>query len=235
MGKNAPGGDGEIGSRILRVSRRIAPVDEVFSFALGGGRPPRILGAASVIGPSAERTGRYAEEFYKFDPLFGADAPLEKGGVSRRVIRADEIKKSDYREICFDRPQLRQKISFSAAAGNERIHCNFYLREPVGGDAVDDLEAFAVIAIASLRRRWKIEARRALSLVDRIEARLAEAYPSLTQRERQVCARTIAGWSAEASALDLGIGAGSVLTYRRRAYSRFDYSSAGQFLERILN
>lgn len=235
MGKNSSGGEAEIGARILRVSRRIAPVDEVFSFALGEGSRPAVLGAASVIGPTNERTGRYTEEFYKFDPLFGVNARRENGRITRRVISADEIRKSDYREICFDRPQLRQKISFGDAAGDERIHCNFYLREPVGDEAVDDLEAFAAIVLPALRRRWKIELRRAQSLIDRIEARLAEAYPSLTTRERQVCARTIAGWSAEASAVDLGIGAGSVLTYRRRAYSRFDYSSAGQFLERILN
>jgi len=235
MGKNASGDEEEIGARILRVSRRIAPVDEVFSFALGEGSRPAVLGAASVIGPTRERTERYSEEFYKFDPLFGMDAPPKGGSITRRMISADEIRKSDYREICFDRPGLRQKISFSAAAGTERIHCNFYLREPVSGDAVDDLEAFAAITLPSLRRRWKLDLRRASSLVDRIEARLAEAYPSLTPRERQVCARTIAGWSADASALDLGIGVGSVLTYRRRAYSRFDYSSAGQFLERILN
>jgi hypothetical protein len=49
-----------------------------------------------------------------------------------------------------------------------------------------------------------------------------------------IASRTIAGMTAEAIALDLGIGRTSVLTYRRRAYERYGMSSAGQFIEHIL-
>jgi DNA-binding CsgD family transcriptional regulator len=41
--------------------------------------------------------------------------------------------------------------------------------------------------------------------------------------------------TAEAIALDLGIGRTSVLTYRRRAYERYGISAAGQLIGDVLS
>ena len=41
----------------------------------------------------------------------------------------------------------------------------------------------------------------------------------------EVCARAAIGMSVEATALDLGIGKSSVLTYRQRAYQRLQVTS----------
>lgn len=155
--------------------------------------------------------------------------------IARHVISADDIRKSDYREICFDRPRLLQKICFEQSTDDGRIMCNFYLRQPAGAASLRRLEELAAIALPSLSRLAETRSCEHVSLVSRIEARLASAYGELTLRERQVCARTIAGWPSGAIAIDLGVAAGSVLTYRRRAYGRYDYSSAGQFLEKIVN
>jgi DNA-binding CsgD family transcriptional regulator len=56
--------------------------------------------------------------------------------------------------------------------------------------------------------------------VGQLEDRFASRYVSLTERERQACARAAIGMSVEATALDLEIAKTSVLTYRRRAYQR---------------
>jgi DNA-binding CsgD family transcriptional regulator len=45
-------------------------------------------------------------------------------------------------------------------------------------------------------------------------------------RERQVCARAAMGKSVAVTALELGIGEASVLTYRQRAYQRLSVKSA---------
>ncbi len=231
----AAGGGARIADRILNISRHLAPVDEVFSFYLQSGSAPAAIGAASVIGPTCQRTGWYAREFYKSDPVIQNSDSRGRGAIIQSVINSREIERPDYREICFDRPRLRQKISFASMYADGRVLCNFYLRNPIGSDLIAALESLAAVALPSLWRHADKSRQSAASIVDRIEARLAASYPDLTLRERQVCARTIAGWTAEAAALDLGIGAGTALTYRRRAYSRYDYSSAGQFLERILD
>ena len=61
--------------------------------------------------------------------------------------------------------------------------------------------------------------------VTQLETRFAERHPRLTARELQVCARAAMGMSVEATALDLGIGKTSVLTYRQRAYQRLCVAS----------
>ena len=58
-----------------------------------------------------------------------------------------------------------------------------------------------------------------------LEERFADRCAGLTARERQVCARAALGLSVEATALELGIGKTSVLTYRQRAYQRLGVTS----------
>lgn len=227
--------DRSIARRILSLSRSLASVEEVFSFHAPAEGAPRILGSASVLGSVDERTGHYAQEFYRYDPVRRMKRASAGRRFARHVIGADDIRRSDYREICFDRPRLAQKICFEQLTGDGRVMCNFYLRQPAGAASLRRLEELAEVALPSLARLAEMRSCEQVSLVSRIEARLANAYGKLTLRERQVCARTIAGWSSGAIAIDLGIGSGSVLTYRRRAYGRYDYSSAGEFLEKIVN
>lgn len=58
--------------------------------------------------------------------------------------------------------------------------------------------------------------------------RLAALGRGMTQRELDVCARTLIGLTAEGIALDLNIKKTSVLTYRKRAYARLGISSQTQ-------
>ena len=226
--------EGLMADRILKISRRLVAVDEIFAFVLRGEAAPRSLGAASVLTGCRERTKRYAHEYYQFDPMFQLKQSNSSGEFTKRVVKANHIGKSDYRAVCFEQPKLRQKISFEYGSNETRLICNFYLRSPVGNSGIQALEDVAAVSLPLLLRLAREDADRA-NLIERLESRLAETYPMLTVRERQVCARTMAGWSAEAIAVDLGVSAGSALTYRRRAYARYEYSSAGEFLERVIN
>jgi DNA-binding CsgD family transcriptional regulator len=67
-----------------------------------------------------------------------------------------------------------------------------------------------------------------------LEKPFEQLFSSLTQREREVCARTVMGMTAEAIALDLSIGRASVLIYRQRAYARLNVCSAYQLSTLIL-
>jgi DNA-binding CsgD family transcriptional regulator len=60
-------------------------------------------------------------------------------------------------------------------------------------------------------------------------------FPQLSQRERQVCARTLAGWTAKQIGRALGLRTATVLTYRQRAYQRFGFRSASDFLQTLLH
>ena len=59
----------------------------------------------------------------------------------------------------------------------------------------------------------------------RISEKLALHDPNLTKRERLVCGFALAGYAAEEISLMLGIGTSTIITYRRRAYSRLGISN----------
>ena len=67
-----------------------------------------------------------------------------------------------------------------------------------------------------------------------VEQRLRRAFPALSAREAEVCALTMVGWSSPRIAARLGIASGSVLTFRRRAYTKTGVSSAGELVSFIL-
>ena len=50
--------------------------------------------------------------------------------------------------------------------------------------------------------------------------RLADPLKDLPKRESEVCKRPLRGWTYDGVAVDLGISAGTVKTYRDRAFAR---------------
>ncbi len=89
------------------------------------------------------------------------------------------------------------------------------------------LVGFAAIVLPMLpfNRANKAATRLRRCQADQFEARVCEALSGPAEREREVCARAALGMSVEATALDLGIGKTSVLTYRQRAYRRLEVGS----------
>jgi len=72
------------------------------------------------------------------------------------------------------------------------------------------------------------------ALAERIAQLLAQHYPLLTARERTVCGYTLAGYTAEGISLILGVGISTIVTYRRRAYSRLGVTNANQLIAPLL-
>jgi DNA-binding CsgD family transcriptional regulator len=73
-----------------------------------------------------------------------------------------------------------------------------------------------------------------VALAEQIAQRLGCLYPRLTDRERIVCGYTLAGYTAEGISLILGVGISTIVTYRRRAYSRLGVSNANQLIAPLL-
>jgi DNA-binding CsgD family transcriptional regulator len=73
-----------------------------------------------------------------------------------------------------------------------------------------------------------------VALAEQIAGRLGRHYPRLTDRERIVCGYTLAGYTAEGISLILGVGVSTIVTYRRRAYSRLGVCNANQLIAPLL-
>ena len=219
----------------LATAQRFSEVSEIFAYSLVEGSAPQPLLSSSEVGGCGERAGIYARSFYHHDPVawIRRTTPVGHGFVKR--VASDEIASSDYRVICFDRPQFAEKLCFGWHGRTHSIVLSFYNRSPAA-TATPCLAGLANIGLSVLAARLKhVPVTTPPDVVTRLETHLEQNFPELTPRERAVCARTQAGWSAKKIARDLGICAATVLTYRQRAYQRFCFSSAHDFLDRMLD
>ncbi len=220
------------GTLMLDAAQRVAGVDEIFAYHVRDGERPIALSSISERGDHDRRARHYAERFYHHDPVVHARQRTLAGRGFVACVRAAEIGLRDYRSICFEQPRFADKLCFGWRGARRAIVLSFYRRQDSEGTAA--LAALANVGLTALARQGATSDPDE-RLIERLETRIARAFPALTLRERQVAARTVAGWTAERTADALDIRPSSVLTYRQRAYQRLGFSGAADFLPFILD
>jgi len=190
----------------------------------------------------ASRMSDYFERFFHKDPVVRAlERATEDGKMVVLRIVPDDIEEADYREHFFDRPNVIERISFVERIQDRWLIMNVARRAPLpqfNEEEVSSLAAFAQLLLP-LAVRMTVAGqpvgRKDGLTVEDLEFRFAQEFPALSPRERQVCARTVVGMTSEATALDLGVGIGSVQTYRKRAFHRLEICSAFQLAHLIMH
>jgi len=218
--------------RLLEAAHSTAGVEELFAYRVADGVPPQALASSSGLQDVAERTRQYARRFHRSDPAVAARLATAPGNGFLCRIPAVAIELGEYRKLCFERPRFVEKICFGWRKPDHSLIVSFYQRHETDPDLAQ-LGALAQIAITGLTRMAAKPAGGA-PLVEEVERRLAEADSVLTTREREVCARTLAGHTAREIGAELGLGIGTVLTYRQRAYQKLGVSKSNDLLATVM-
>jgi len=219
--------------RLLEAAHSTAGVEELFAFRVDEGAAPVALASSSGLGDAGERTRAYARRFHRSDPAAAARLATAPGSGFHLRVPAAAIALGEYRKLCFERPRFVEKISFGWTKADHALVVSFYQRHDGVEPDIAQLGALAQLAITGLTR---MAARpvEAAPLVAEVERRLAEAHGVLTGRERAVCARTLAGRTAREIGAELGLGVGTVLTYRQRAYQKLGVSRSNELLAAVM-
>jgi DNA-binding CsgD family transcriptional regulator len=188
---------------------------------------------AALIARHVERAQRYARFYHHLDPMLQhldwKTAAAETILTCR--VGAKQITNSSYREECFEKVHVAEKLCYVRLMGGNWKVLNLYRQR---GDREPDLEVWAVFARITLPLMVKhaeiVKQSIGLTSTSKIEQSLRHRFPGLTDREIYVCARTIAGATAQTIADELKISKATVLTYRRRAYERLNVSVASQLV-----
>lgn len=226
---DAAGADG-FAPLLLDAANTIAGVDEIFAYRAAADGAPDALLSVSKIDEAATRAQRYVSDFFRFDPVTRVRA--KGAGESFMVnVNAADLAQPRYRSLCFEGPRFADKLCFGWRDKTNSLVLSFYRSGSAGLGGERGLLPLANLALSILAKTGKEPE----PLVDRLEHRLAHHFPQLTTRERQVCARTVAGWSAERSGHDLGIRPSTVIAYRQRAYQRLGMHSAHDFLRTLVH
>jgi DNA-binding CsgD family transcriptional regulator len=230
-------GTAALPERLFDAIDRIVPVREIYGFELAPGAAPAPIVSLGRGAGAAARVDAYSRRYYPGDPL-GAAIRRSRPSLALQIHRIDpaEIGDAEYRNECYEVPRFGDKISIVMERGQSRFVLSLFRPRPraeLTAELFRRLRGLAEVALPILAKHRSLlrdHDLHMLPLLERIAARLSYAEPGLSARESAVCARTLAGMTAEGIALDLGIGAASVLTYRRRAYRRLGISGINQLL-----
>jgi DNA-binding CsgD family transcriptional regulator len=222
-------GTDSFGPTVRDVARNFG-MHDIFGFILMDDLLPN-----PIIATSDDRANFYSRKYHSLDPMLKLLRRLSPSApISVCRIRVADIENAAYRRDCFESAFLDEKLCFVLPREGRWHVLNFYRAH---GDTEPDMETCRLLAeiIMPLMRKHAALAMLAAhhSPVLRIERLLRDHFPNLTVREVAVCARTATGKTAREISDELGIAKSSVLTYRRRAYVRFNVSSASQLLDRF--
>jgi DNA-binding CsgD family transcriptional regulator len=219
---------------------RAAGVEEFMIFICDQSKTPSIIVSDGDGARARKRVEAYRAQYFRFDPLNHILAHDSDDGIYVARVRSEEIGNREYRRLCYAEPQFSEKLSLLQRTPLGWIVISAFKREssgPITELDVDALSRFGLLLLPIVGthcRHTRIgKPGRPLPIED-IEMRIRTSFPALSDREAAVCARTLAGVTAEGTAIDLGIKQTSVLTYRRRAYERLNISSAHQLSTMLL-
>lgn len=170
----------------------------------------------------------YSQHYHNIDPVSDAySAAPCVSDVAIQRIRPSDIVSTEFRRRFFDQAGIVERVSIIQRGPNAWRVINVSRHRSTGLFSDGELDALVGLArlalpMLPLNRRRSLARLPSPQLMD---DRLHLLFPTLTRRERQVCARAAIGMSVEATAVDLGIAKTSVMTYRKRSYQRMGITS----------
>lgn len=177
--------------------------------------PPTLHASASFNVPDGtlESWQVYRAGLYRRDETFLA-AREQAAGAGTLLVHwhAHEIPKP-HREHIYSRHGLSERLSIVCRDKDEALLAvNLYRHEehpPFSDDEIGTIGTAAGLLLSCVQRH--------IALSDPPDARKLAVLP---RREREVCDRMLKGWTYDGIAADLGVSAGTVKTYRDRAFDR---------------
>lgn len=232
-------GSSDIHQHLFGSVRAVADVDRIYCFdQRRNSATPTLYCSWSASPVPGELVDRYRMLYHRYDPAREALPDLAPSSCAAITFRADEVRHDDYRRTCFDNVSIRHRLSVVKRVADTWLTLSVARRSHAfSTQEVSELSMLARLSLPVLAQHDRLRCRTPggnFSLAE-IERRLEALGKGLTERERQVSARTILGMSAEGAAIDLGIAQASVLTYRQRSYRRANVSNAMQLATLILH
>lgn len=239
-------GDDDFGKELMDFFAKTCGAEHCGVYRFKRDLRPTVIATASVDGTDIARrmTQIYLDRhLWQKDPaLLEADRLSLYEEAEPRFMRMniEELPDSDLRDMVYMpyRPRIGEKIFLCGGMSDSAVGVSILC--PKGQDVSARNEALSWATMASsvfaiLSRHIIISSRRrdvsvALTDFDEIEACISHSETGLPKREVQVCARIVYGLSTLGISLDLGIGEETVMTYRKRIYSRLNISCQRELL-----
>lgn len=184
---------------------------------------------------------RFVEELHHVDPVMIALRKRRPDAACVMNMQIEDIWDVRYRR-CFEVAHVRERLSFVSRYERETYQVSVFRGTRRHRFSMSEMKRFAPIAGFIVSTALKHEmllsaasARQKPLNLDGIEWVLVSLAGALSKREREVCSRAAVGMTIEQTAIDLGIGITSVITYRQRAYSKLGISRQIELVALVTN
>jgi DNA-binding CsgD family transcriptional regulator len=222
------------------VAREATTCEHLTAFATSKRSQARLILAVNRGAKPIARTiaDKYLKHYWHHDPAnlicSGNAAPCYELAVR---VYCNDIDHEAYRSDCYSSVDLVDRLSIIRRRSDETIRLNLYRSAERGRFSAGEIGAVLENADLMFALLAKHDAQQPSGESDKLEVgarRLEQFAPRLTARERDVCLGIMQGRSSEAIAIALGISINTVLTYRKRAYTRLGISSHNELMRLAL-
>src|SRR6185312_272450 len=222
---------------LFRDLRDISGCAHLSALLFSSGRPTQIILAVNE-GPLAlaRRTAqKYIADYWRYDPANRLADNTRTAELSARFA-PNEINEKSYRRECYSNLDLVDRFSILRKRNQTTLRLNLYRSKASGrfSDAQIGAIVDASSALFALITKHHDLGQPHESASEAARRRLLLAEPTLTPRELDVCVGIICGQTSEAIALSLGLSINTVLTYRKRAYSRLGISTQNELMRLLI-
>jgi DNA-binding CsgD family transcriptional regulator len=181
----------------------------------------------------------YMRTSYVGDPLRSHYFGSEKSEHLLFSVAAEQVDDARTRERLYSAVGIAGKLSLLIRRAEDVLTLSVYRAEEVGcfeRRHVEQMRAWSGTLAATVERHVAMLEPPVLNNLEALRKLIADVPRGsrLSPRETAVCARIITGHSSESIALNLGISAHSVATYRRRAYAKLNVSSQNELFLLLL-
>lgn len=222
-----------LAGELLRLLSAHVPIAQCTVFAYEGQGTPRIVSfadrARTMQLPEISRS--YASQFYRLDGNRDAMASADAKCPSSRILvhrqSGDDIAHPDYRRICYDQPQISDRLALlNLFDGWRWLSVNFYRGREHGRFSpreIEYIEALAPLVMQMVRLHYNVHLS-VNELPEMVVLRLCRAYPELTKRDGELLKCVLTGMTIEETAERMGIKLSSAQTYVKRLYRKLGVS-----------
>ncbi len=229
---------------LLHLLGAQVPLAQCTIFSYDGPGRPRIVAVGDRARTQAlpRISQDYVSRFYPLDGsvrvMQAEGAAARRAGAARPQIllhrqRGQDITHREYREICYELPQVAERLAILAQLEGQRwMSVNFYRgleHGPFDDAALAVMQAFAPLVVQAVRLHFTGQAIHH-DLAELMLARVLRRCPALTKRDQDVVRGLLSGHTTEGIADRMGIERSSAQTYLKRVYRKLGISGQRELL-----
>lgn len=238
-------GTRDFGQSLMAAAHELIGADYRSLFVFDEDRAPVCLATNGVRSNrlAAFAGEKYANTHWKADPIVELKV-RRRADVLFVPGLSQEFSSGAYRQDCIETLNIGDRITFLFGNDAHFLRLSFYRFsfKPAFGEteisvAHDSADFFrsTITRHHSLISRAGMDNLRMFPSRQAMRKRLISLNPSLSPREVDVCAMILQGVSSEGIALEIGISKTSVVTYRKRPYTKLGITTQSELFATCLS